>query len=188
MFNSFFGEINRFRRLGGCARCLELNHFGSNCSCPQDMLCALRGVTNLNSVKLETSQGCFGGPRCVRTSPAQYLKRWVQNIKRWGPTVFLPQIRELQKTPTSAQRLPPWKLRPSSAIPLPRKLHWRRRWRTSLLIPLHLFQRVWRLKIRRAPLAAGLSSMVIGRVAMTSTPSSLLLLLPRWINFMRPWK
>jgi hypothetical protein len=34
MFNSFFGEINRFRRLGGCARCLELNHFGSNCSSP----------------------------------------------------------------------------------------------------------------------------------------------------------
>jgi hypothetical protein len=33
-FNSFFGEINRFRRLGGCARCLDLSHSGSNSSCP----------------------------------------------------------------------------------------------------------------------------------------------------------
>jgi hypothetical protein len=51
MFNSFFGEINRFWRLGGCARCLELNHSGSNCSCPQNVLRALRGVTNSNFVK-----------------------------------------------------------------------------------------------------------------------------------------
>jgi hypothetical protein len=70
MFNSFFGEINRFLRLGGCARYLELNHSGSNCSSPQDVQCALRGVTNLNSVKPEAGQGFFGGPRCVRTSPA----------------------------------------------------------------------------------------------------------------------
>jgi hypothetical protein len=40
MFNSFVGEINRFRRLGGCARCLELNHSGSNCSRPK-MCCVL---------------------------------------------------------------------------------------------------------------------------------------------------
>jgi hypothetical protein len=36
--NSFFGEINRVRRLGGCARCLEFNHSGSNCSSPP-MVC-----------------------------------------------------------------------------------------------------------------------------------------------------
>jgi hypothetical protein len=44
MFNSFFGKINRFQRLGGCARCLELNHSGSNCSCPPKCVeCFKRG-------------------------------------------------------------------------------------------------------------------------------------------------
>jgi hypothetical protein len=137
LFNSFFGEINRFRRLGGCARCLELNHSRSNCSCPPNVLRALRGVTNSNSVKPETGLGCFGSPKCVRTSPTQYLKRRVQKIKSRGPTVFLPQIRQLQKNPTSAQHLPAWKLHLSSAILPPRKLRRRRRWRTLLLIPLH---------------------------------------------------
>jgi hypothetical protein len=75
--NSFFGEINRVRRLGGCAHCLEFNHSGSNCSSPQGVQRVLRGVTNLNFVKPEAGQGFFGGPRCVRTSPAQQLKRRV---------------------------------------------------------------------------------------------------------------
>jgi hypothetical protein len=38
-FNSFFGEINRVRRLGGCVRCLELKHTGSNCSSPPKVCC-----------------------------------------------------------------------------------------------------------------------------------------------------
>jgi hypothetical protein len=58
-FNSFIGEINRVRRLGGCVRCLELNHTGSNCSSPQGVLRVLRRVTNLSFVKPEAGQGFF---------------------------------------------------------------------------------------------------------------------------------
>jgi hypothetical protein len=110
--------------LGGCARCLELNHSRSNCSCPppQNVLRALRGATNSNSAEPEAGQGCFGGPKRVNASPAQYPKCRTQKIKGRGPTVFLPQIRQLQKTPVSAQCLPPRKLRLFSAILLPRKL------------------------------------------------------------------
>jgi hypothetical protein len=150
-FNSFFGEINRVWRLGGCVRCLELNHTGSNCSSPQGVVRVLRRVTNLSFVKAEAGQGFFGGPRCEIASPAQQIKRRVWNIKRQRPTVFLPQIHELQKTPASVRSLQPRSPCPTAAISIPRKLRRRRRWRTLWLILLHSWWRVPEIKDRARP-------------------------------------
>jgi hypothetical protein len=71
MFNSFFGEINRFQCLGGCARCLELNHSGSNCSCP---------------------------PKCAACFKRGHKFKFCQTRNR--PRVFWrPKVREIQPSP-----------------------------------------------------------------------------------------
>jgi hypothetical protein len=175
--------------LGGCVRCLELNHTGSNCSSPQGVVRVLRRVTNLSFVKAEAGQGFFGGPRCEIASPAQQIKRRVWNIKRQRPTVFLPQIHELQKTPASVRSLQPRSPCPTAAISIPRKLRQRRRWRTLWLILLHSWWRVPEIKDRARP--------AHGRIVINGNPPrrhdeyaivSLVPPPPRRINFMILWK
>jgi hypothetical protein len=115
-------ELNRIRRLGGCVRCLDINHSKSNFSFSLRCAACFKPGHKFKFCLTKSKPKVFWRPRNVDAQPSPILRGQV-NSKGQTPTVFLPQIKLLlQKTPPLTRSIPPQRLHTIAVSPPRRHL------------------------------------------------------------------